>query len=178
MAARGRFTREAGSFIWFILDHCRRCRMQPCGGGVRGHDGGPGTPQSSRTSVAGALGSELVVRGTAQRAVSVESLRSQARRVLEFAQLIVEVALEASAVLALEVRELVDRTLERRLLRFEGRQRLVALGFGLADDVGCFLLSGLDELVALALTFGDMLVVDALSQSDETMSVSDRKSVV
>src|SRR5690625_7263473 len=64
----------------------------------------------------------------AQRVVSVEGLRRQARGVLEVTQLIVEVALQTGAVLALEIRQLIDRTLQRRLLRFEGRQGLIALG--------------------------------------------------
>src|SRR5699024_7528498 len=69
------------------------------------------------------------------------------------------------------IRQLIDRTLQRRLLRFEGRQGLIALGLGLADDVGGFLLGALDEFVALALTFGHVLTVDALSQSDETVGI-------
>src|SRR5690625_3678335 len=69
------------------------------------------------------------------------------------------------------MRQLSDRTLQRRLLRFEGRQGLIALGLGLADDVGGFLLGALDEFVALALTFGHVLIVDALSQSDETVGI-------
>src|SRR5699024_12375297 len=103
------------------------------------------------------LVSELVVRRAAQRVVSVEGLRSQARGVLEVTQLIVEVALQTGAVLALEIRQLIDRTLQRRLLRFEGGQGLIALGLRLAHDICCFLLFALDEYVPLSLTFDHVL---------------------
>src|SRR5699024_784702 len=114
-AVRALFAREAGSFIWFILAHRR-----PCAAGVLALHRGRWVCQSFGSSrevrvLCAELVSELVFRRAAQRVVSVERLRSQARGVLEVTQLIVEVALQTGAVLALEIRQLIDRTLQRRL---------------------------------------------------------------
>ena len=101
--------------------------------------------------------------------VAAEGLRCQRSGILQFAQLIGEVALEAGAVLALEVLQSVDLTLEAGLLALQGAEDVVALLLSVLDDLVSFGAGLGDELVAGALTFGDVLVVQALGQRDEAV---------
>src|SRR5690606_19767813 len=90
------------------------------------------------------------------------------RLLVEVAQLALDHRAELAAVVALELAELGDATFERVALALETSRFLTLLGLGLGADACDLGLGLLDQLLALGLTLCDVLVVQTLSELDDS----------
>src|SRR5690606_8182478 len=89
------------------------------------------------------------------------------RLLVEVAQLALDHRAELAAVVALELAEFGDATLERVALALETSGFLTLLGLGFGADARHLGLGVLDELLALGLALGDVLVVQTLGELDD-----------